>query len=110
MDSAGVSPSLSPISSLKSKKNDFSKLSNSAPETSAWSSKTPQKPAQPARRHLTRRQSLRSVNQVREAAKQLRKLNPKPSVSSDPLPFVTETVVSKPKTSKPLPERYIFYH
>ncbi|KAI3819406.1 hypothetical protein L1987_13240 [Smallanthus sonchifolius] len=75
------------------------------PDQSLWTSKTPEKSAHPPRRLLTRRQSLRSVKQVREAAKQLRK----PSNSSSPLTSSaasTEIKIIKPNTSKSLPEKY----
>lgn len=53
--------------------------------------KTPEKPSHAPRRPLTRHQTLLSVNQIRDAAKKLRK---------------TETVAAKPNTAKLLPERY----
>ncbi|KAM0054098.1 putative CDT1 Geminin-binding domain, DNA replication factor Cdt1 [Helianthus debilis subsp. tardiflorus] len=70
--------------------------------------KTPEKPANPPRRVLTRRQqSLRSVKQIREAAKQLQKPDLKPSVPSDPLSSdSTEVEIVKPNAVKSLPEKY----
>ncbi|KAJ0691854.1 putative CDT1 Geminin-binding domain, DNA replication factor Cdt1 [Helianthus annuus] len=70
--------------------------------------KTPEKPANPPRRVLTRRQqSLRSVKQIREAAKQLQKPNLKPSAPSDPLTSdSTEVEIVKPNAVKSLPEKY----
>ncbi|KAI3760164.1 hypothetical protein L1987_50555 [Smallanthus sonchifolius] len=111
MNSAGAS---SPFDSFKSKKvlrSSVNKphLSGEAPDQSPWSSKTPEKPTNPPRRPVTRRQSLRSVNQVREAAKHLRKPDLKPSISTDPLKSAaaaTETLISKPNTSRSLPEKY----
>ncbi|XP_024981214.1 CDT1-like protein a, chloroplastic [Cynara cardunculus var. scolymus] len=115
MDSTGVSPSA--YESFKSKKvlrSSVSKQHSSdeavaAPDQSPWSSKTPEKPTHAPRRPITRRQALRSVNQVREAAKKLQKSDLKPSVSSDSLTSSTqpiETPIAKPNTSKSLPEKY----
>ncbi|XP_076905250.1 CDT1-like protein a, chloroplastic [Bidens hawaiensis] len=95
MDSTGASSS--PFDSFKSKKIQRSSITK--PEHSPWSSKTPEKPT---RGPLTRRQSLRSVKQVREAAKKLHVSDPKPSVSSDP---VTDPVL-KPKVPDSIPEKY----
>ncbi|KAK9067556.1 hypothetical protein SSX86_011667 [Deinandra increscens subsp. villosa] len=108
MDSAGAS---SPFDSSKSKKvlrSAVNKphLAGEAPDLSPWSSKTPEKPTNPPRRPLTRRQSLRSVNQVREAAKKLQEPDPKPSVSPDLVTSSTEAPISKPIVSKSLPEKY----
>ncbi|KAL7583996.1 hypothetical protein Lser_V15G41806 [Lactuca serriola] len=115
MDSAGASSS--PFDSFKSKKVLRSSVSkqHSADEAcgtldqSPWSSKTPEKPTHPLRRSLTRGQPLRSLRQVKEAAKQLRKSDLKPSVPFDPLEssdIPSETPITKPKTPKSLPERY----
>ncbi|KAI3806063.1 hypothetical protein L1987_21955 [Smallanthus sonchifolius] len=111
MNSAGASSSFDSFKSKKVLRSSVNKphLSGEAPDQSPWSSKTPEKPTHPPRRPLTRRRSLRSVNQVREAAKQLRKPDLKPSVSSDPLTSsatATETLISKPNTSRSLPEKY----
>ncbi|CAH1447297.1 unnamed protein product [Lactuca virosa] len=115
MDSAGASSS--PFDSFKSKKVLRSSVSKQhsadeacgTPDQSLWSSKTPEKPTYPPRRSLTRRQPLRSLRQVKEAAKQLRKSDLKPSVPFDPLEssdIPSETPITKPKTPKALPERY----
>ncbi|KAL4557442.1 hypothetical protein LXL04_035619 [Taraxacum kok-saghyz] len=115
MDSAGASSS--PFDSFKSKKVLRSSVSKQhsddkalgAPHQSPSSSNTPEKPTPPPRRPITRRQPLRSVKQIREAAQQLRKSDLKPSVSSDPLAFLdttTETPITKPKIPKALPERF----
>ncbi|KAJ9564988.1 hypothetical protein OSB04_000954 [Centaurea solstitialis] len=121
MDSTGVS-SPAAYESFKSKKvlrsssvagkqHTSGEAAAAAPQTdpSPWSSKTPKKATLPPRRPTTRRQSLRSVNQVREAAKNLQKKpDPKPSVSSDPLvsETLTETPMAKSNVSKSLPEKY----
>ncbi|KAI7735123.1 hypothetical protein M8C21_031639 [Ambrosia artemisiifolia] len=90
-------------SSFESKKvlrSSVSKL-----QSSGEALKTPEKV-------VTRRQSLRSVNQIREAAKLLRKPDPKRSVSSDPIesesssPDSTEIRIAKPNASGSLPEKY----
>lgn len=115
MDSTGASSS--PFDSFKSKKVLRSSINKQhsadealgTPDQSPWSSKTPEKPTHPPRRSLPRRQELRSVSQVREAVKQLQKSDLKPSVSSDPLTSSatpSETLITKPKTPKALPERY----
>ncbi|KAM0007116.1 putative CDT1 Geminin-binding domain, DNA replication factor Cdt1 [Helianthus debilis subsp. tardiflorus] len=73
--------------------------SDKAPDQSPLIFKTPEKT-------LTRRQSLRSVNQVKEAAKRLRVSDPVASVAPNPSP---ETPNSKSKTfkhPKSLPEKY----
>ncbi|XP_071714042.1 CDT1-like protein a, chloroplastic [Rutidosis leptorrhynchoides] len=70
---------------------------------------TPERLTPPPRTPVIRRQSLRSVNQVREAAKQLCKSDLKPEVSSDTLIFgdaATETLIVKPIAPKLLPEKY----
>ncbi|XP_076926817.1 CDT1-like protein a, chloroplastic [Bidens hawaiensis] len=108
MDSTGASSS--PFDSFKSKKILQSSISKPhLPDQSPWSSKTPEKPTNPAQRPLTCRQSLRSVKQVREAAKKLHVSDPKPpkpSVSSDPETEPTEAPVLKPGASGSLPEKY----
>ncbi|CAI9300716.1 unnamed protein product [Lactuca saligna] len=115
MDSIGASSTL--FDSFKSKKVLRSSVgkqhsadeADGAPDQMPLSTKTPATPTQPPRRSLTRRQALRSVSQVREAAKHLRKSDLKPSVSSDPLTSsVTpiKTLIMKPKTPKALPKRY----
>ncbi|MFS7975292.1 putative winged helix DNA-binding domain superfamily [Helianthus anomalus] len=96
MDSSAA-PS-SAFDSFKSKKPLKSSI-NKAPDQSPLIFKTPEKT-------LTRRQSLRSVNQVKEAAKRLRVSDPVASVAPNPSP---ETPNSKSKTfkhPKSLPEKY----
>jgi len=113
MDSTGVSSAA--YDSFKSKKvlrSSVGKQHSSdeavaAPDQIPWSTKTPKKPT-----HPPRRQSLRSVNQVREAAKKLHKSDRKPSVSSDPLmesATPTETPIAKSNSSKSLPEKYVLF-
>ncbi|XP_071738179.1 CDT1-like protein a, chloroplastic [Rutidosis leptorrhynchoides] len=107
MNSTGASSS--PFKSFKSKKPHSTNDTLAAANHSPWSSKTPEKPTQPPRRPVTRRQSLRSVNQIREATKQLQKSDLKPEVSPDPLISedpVTETLTAKPIAPKLLPEKY----
>ncbi|PWA43830.1 CDT1 Geminin-binding domain-like protein [Artemisia annua] len=102
MNSIGASsPS---FDSSKTKKQE-----TPSPDPNNLTFKTPEKPSHAPRRPLTRRQTLLSVNQIRDAAKKLRKTDPKDSLASDPLMTsddVTETVSAKPNTAKPLPERY----
>ncbi|KAJ0742476.1 putative CDT1 Geminin-binding domain, DNA replication factor Cdt1 [Helianthus annuus] len=102
MDSSAA-PS-SAFDSFKSKKPLKSSInkphsSDKAPDQNPLIFKTPEKT-------LTRRQSLRSVNQVKEAAKRLRVSDPVASVAPNPSP---ETPSSKSKTfkhPKSLPEKY----
>lgn len=103
MDSAGDCSS--PLYTFKSKRVLCSSVNKQhsadeavgAPDLSPWSSKTSEKPKHPPQRSLTRRK-------VSQAAKRLRKLNLKPSVSSDPIRS-SETLITKPNTSKALEER-----
>ncbi|KAI3749581.1 hypothetical protein L2E82_20195 [Cichorium intybus] len=104
MDSAEVSSA--PFYSFKSKKilrssinkqHSTDELAVEAPDLSPWSSKTSENPTYPPRRSLTRRQ-------VSQAAKHLRKLELKTSVSSDSLKS-SATLITKPNSSKALPER-----
>ncbi|KAL8232889.1 hypothetical protein R6Q57_002667 [Mikania cordata] len=108
MDSAGAS--LSPVKSNKILRSSANKTHSSgeAPDQNLWSSKTPEKPVHLPRRVLTRRQTLQSVNQVKEAAKRLRISDQKTSVSSDRLTSSADPTairITKPKTSEPLPDK-----
>ncbi|CAH1447270.1 unnamed protein product [Lactuca virosa] len=115
MDSIGASST--PFDSFKSKKVLRSSVgkqhsadeADGAPDQMPLSTTTPATPTQPPRRSLTRRQALRSVSQVREAAKHFRKSDLKPSVSSDPLTSSvtpSKNLITKPKTPKALPKSY----
>nr|XP_043635568.1 CDT1-like protein a, chloroplastic [Erigeron canadensis] len=102
-----TSSSSSPFDSFKSKKSPHASIAVT-PNESAWSSKTPEKPTNPPRVHLTRSQrSLRSVSQVREAAKKLMKSDPKPSVSSDlEIGSDNKPITPKPRAGTSIPEKY----
>ncbi|KAJ0878036.1 putative CDT1 Geminin-binding domain, DNA replication factor Cdt1 [Helianthus annuus] len=99
--SAAPSSAFDSFKSKKPLKSSISKphSSDKAPDQNPLFFKTPEKT-------LTRRQSLRSVNQVKEAAKRLRVSDPVASVAPNPSP---ETPNSKSKTfkhPKSLPEKY----
>ncbi|GJR25835.1 CDT1-like protein a, chloroplastic [Tanacetum coccineum] len=102
MNSIGASSAS--FDSSKSKKQDVA-----SPDLNSLTFKTPEKPSHAPRRPLTRRQTVLSINQIRDAAKKLRKTDPKPESASDPVMTsddIAETVTAKSKTAKPLAERY----
>nr|GEW61476.1 hypothetical protein [Tanacetum cinerariifolium] len=99
-----IGPSSASFDSSKSNKQEVA-----SPDLNSLAFKTPEKPSHAPRRPLTRRQTVLSINQIRDAAKKLRKTDQKPKSASDPLMTsddIAETVTVKPKTAKPLAERY----